>query len=353
MSNKLIKPITYPRSFTSNKYPEFIRESVFLKAFPKPEKVFPRIGLKNCEMPLKSVKIDSKELMYAKLNDIVTDIRNRKITIEYTLGYSSDIAIDINRLLTMLNRHLDNNEADNIVRKVDGKYDVFAPLNLDLKTFPTSKDTKLIDVLNHFSANEAIKTLNSILKIRSMNGSDLVKKKKLKVCFSSSGNKGYWDIATMSMRKINSCMRWSSSHAKSLVGSILDPYAGIVYITDNANTKYGKSMLARAVVRLVVGYGSNKPSVLVESVYTSNERSYDPDKVEKIFKSFIESKVKIPVITADNSGSYDFTIPFSEATKAIEETQGYDNEHSYLSYRDSDIEYDDVKKFFNPRMVRI
>ena len=73
----------------------------------------------------------------------------------------------------------------------------------------------------------------------------------------------------MSMRGIKSCMNWENGNSHSLVGSLVDPYAGVIYITDNTDTKYGKSMIARSVVRFISNK-KGKPALLIEQAYTSD-----------------------------------------------------------------------------------
>src|SRR5690606_23711397 len=41
-----------------------------------------------------------------------------------------------------------------------------------------------------------------------------------KLVFSSDGERGAWDIATMSMRGINSCQGWGKPQSHGLIGSI-------------------------------------------------------------------------------------------------------------------------------------
>src|ERR1019366_811087 len=177
--------MNYPKSFKSEKYPKFIQKSIFLKAYPKPKKIFPRIGLKNYKVSL------------------------------------------------------------------------------------TTKE---------------IKSISPRIK------------KKLKICFSSEGNKGFWDIATMSMRGVSSCMRWSNTHSKSLIGSILDQYAGVIYITNEIQTRYGDKIIARAVVRLIVD-SKNKPYIFIERIY--NNSGDDDDAIENIFNSFIKKRTDLPIYDGD------------------------------------------------------
>lgn len=233
--------MVYPKSFNDKKYPEFIRNSVFLKAYPKPEKVFPRIGLKNCEVALSSIKTDeARELM------------------------------------------------------------------------------------------------------DSFRGG-----KNLKVCFSSSGEKGYWDIATMSMRKITSCMYWGSGNSRTLIGSILDPYTGIIYITDGKNTKYGEGMLARAVVRFVINK-KNLPHIFIEEIYYSQpyHRRMSAE-LRDVFEVFIAAKTNLPIAICPSS----FSIPQTETTHSIFDAIT-DDADSTLSYRDSCIYYTVSKKFYDPSKVK-
>jgi hypothetical protein len=135
---------------------------------------------------------------------------------------------------------------------------------------------------------------NRIEKIKlNLNG------KPLYVGFSSDGIKGLWDIATMSMRGINSCMRWSSNHSYHLIGSIIDPYTGLVFLTDKSKTEHGIKLYKRAVVRLMVYIkdGKHIPALFIERPYKDHgyesAGSYfngDKQAVQTfgIFKRFLE-----------------------------------------------------------------
>src|ERR1700691_6175216 len=80
---KKITKVVYPKSFGSKKYPEFIRKSIFLKAFPKPKKAFPKIGLKNCEAALSGIKLTGDALYMSQLSsfcDAISEIAPTKKT---------------------------------------------------------------------------------------------------------------------------------------------------------------------------------------------------------------------------------------------------------------------------------
>jgi len=124
--------------------------------------------------------------------------------------------------------------------------------------------------------------------------------KKLYIGFSSGGATGLWDIATMSMRGVCSCMHWENSHSKQLIGSITDPFLGIVYISDNEKTKYGISFRRRALVRFVYDCRFKQFKLLIERTYVdtgnTNPNLYpnkekNEDVILAIFKKFLTAKV--------------------------------------------------------------
>jgi hypothetical protein len=97
------------------------------------------------------------------------------------------------------------------------------------------------------------------------------------IVFTSDGNNGFYDLATMSERGIKSCQGWEvQGHRDKLVGSLLDPYVGIVYIADKTphpRITKGATMLKRALVRYVYkhnGGNSYSKSLFVERVYSNN-----------------------------------------------------------------------------------
>jgi len=116
------------------------------------------------------------------------------------------------------------------------------------------------------------------------------------------------DIMHMSMRGIKSCMRWQSRHSKSLIGSVIDPYCSIIYLTDNLKTK---NMLARAVVRYVHNSDNCSNEIFIEKIYFNkkfteisdilndyfygDEFEIDETKVLKIFKDYIKSKTNLNI----------------------------------------------------------
>jgi hypothetical protein len=132
---------------------------------------------------------------------------------------------------------------------------------------------------------------------------------EMHIGFSSDGVCGIWDIGTMSVRGVSSCMHFENPHSKHIVGSMVDPFAGIIYLTNLKPTKYGITYNKRAIVRLVIstdGYGysdkwGNPRYILwIERIYAktcnTNPMIYDnkdSDDVRTIslFRDYIKRKV--------------------------------------------------------------
>jgi len=191
---------------------------------------------------------------------------------------------------------------------------------------------------------------------------EVFKGKKTYIGFSSSGATGLWDIATMSMRGVCSCMHWDNAHSRHLIGSITDPFLGIVYITDNEKTPYGISFRRRALVRFVYSPANEDYRLLIERPYldTGNTDPFvyhnkDPHALHtlEIFRKFLISKVnnKYKVILhsekkMDNAG-YAECIPRSTGLDLLD-----DNEQSMsdcmMGYRNKNIQNDVfVEQFAN------
>lgn len=165
----------------------------------------------------------------------------------------------------------------------------------------------------------------------------IVGKSNKRIVFTGSGERALWDIATMSMRGIRSCQSWDHRYSKALIGSMVDPYVGIIYITNGKKTKLGKTMDHRAVVRFVVDVSTKKPAILIENVYS---RIAGSGAARYAFQRFIREKTKnkLPVICGDHR-LVDIThiIPKTKATARL----GWITR----SYRDSRVAYCSVPKF--------
>jgi hypothetical protein len=168
-------------------------------------------------------------------------------------------------------------------------------------------------------------------------------KSKLKIVFSYDP----WDIATMSMRGISSCQSWNSHYKECVIGSVVDPYAAVIYITDGSKTQYGERMLARSVVRIVVPSKEQKDiqywkthrktratSIFIEEPYIASEDDSETNAdYVRVFADFITSKLGNKVKIVSGYDSHRYQIPMSDAVKKINVSQ--------RSYIDSGLSYED------------
>lgn len=138
--------------------------------------------------------------------------------------------------------------------------------------------------------------------------------------FSSTDVHGLWDIATMSMRGVSSCMNWANPHSVHVLGSIVCPVVAIAYLTDGSKTPYGLSINKRVTVRAIfveedstqIYTMGKKLAIHVDRFYTKtanvNPMVYDnkdpnPRPIVKLISDYIKSKVSpnIPVLDAHNT----------------------------------------------------
>jgi hypothetical protein len=165
-----------------------------------------------------------------------------------------------------------------------------------------------------------------------------------KIVFSSDGAEGAWDIGTMSMRGISSCQSWDRGEYKyCTIGSVIDPFVGIIYLTTGGKfNDYGSKMVRRCIVRFVIDGTDNKPYILIDRMYPSND-----NKVIAQFKKFIETKTgnKFKVEYAEKMDykiigtSY---LPLNPIRKKLKETSTSGKSNPYYEY-ESIQSYQDCK----------
>lgn len=380
----------YPTSLQDKKYPEFIRKSMIVKAYPKPKKVFPYIGLHNQELALDKIIVEPSYLsIQSFLQEVYDNLENVYDKLcSFNMLYPNHNGVEHNHMLeTDIAKIIDNvsymvddagykAREDWFVKNKDSYkivyYNSYGPRAFNLLKMP--KDKSLLTLLDKINALlKPLKLSVKIPKLRIQNTTAdhllASNKKNLKVVFSSDGNQGMWDIATMSQgRGITSCMSWNSDNSTSLLGSMVDPFAGIIYITDGSKTKNGCKMLYRSVVRLAVS-DSGKNHFVIENAYgNSIGNSKDEEtKVGQIFASFIKqvTKNKVKVIYCDSNmpdsvceAINELDIPLSEPVKQIMDMSGdmfnYEYaESQFLSYRDSEIKYCEISGFDKIEKIRL
>lgn len=167
---------------------------------------------------------------------------------------------------------------------------------------------------------------------------------KMQIVFSSDGLDGAWDILTMSMRGISSCQGWTGQYHKCTIGSVLDPFTGIIYLTSGSKTEHGSKMIRRCIVRFVVDSLVKRPCIFLEYMYPGEHLA-----TLKAFKDAIRSKLgdRFPIIDQRNSFSNRYYVPYSETTsllvkhgnKEYANLRGHHNQYGILPYRDTFMEY--------------
>jgi hypothetical protein len=163
---------------------------------------------------------------------------------------------------------------------------------------PFIKDARVFDHISKIEKPFPEIGLKNILE--PLNDNFPEKPEKAYIGFTSQGMMGVWDIATMSMRGVCSCMHWDNIHATHLVGSVTDPFLGIVYITDNVLTPHGITFKWRSLVRFIYCSASKSSKLLLERVYKDtgnknptvyNNRDPNAQQMTQIFKSFLTKHV--------------------------------------------------------------
>jgi hypothetical protein len=300
----------------SKKYPKFITSHKIFKKFETIEKIFPELGLKNCSMPL-------SELRTSKAGAEARRERLIRLFSSVSTYYYFDSA-RAGRIVSLLKKTTPAEfTKQGVVPKALAKE---VPISFHKAYFqcryhPYDRP--------YYERNNVGFTASTTFS------------KNAKIVFSSNEKEGVWDIATMSMRGISSCQSWNGSYKRNLVGSMIDPYVGIIYIQDGARCPKGPRMKRRALVRYVVNYTTKKPALLLERTYPhtrNNGYAAEDTETPSIFKSFLEKKTKgaIDIITSPNG----YSIPNSKIVKAMSSCGTFENGNDYCrSYRDSGIAY--------------
>jgi len=289
--------------FAEKKFPLFITTHSVFRTFKEVRKVFPEIGLPNTE---KEIEVDNKKEAEASAQMLVAEIQamidKRLRTInKFAAKKAATIdAEDTDKKKPMGKRR--KRKLENVVKllteirdeilKSKGK---FLITNNGRVTLNIPKDVSDIDDKVAFKTGEGLfrvyNKLNEVLReghfLAMTKLEDLAQFKdfsaknvpalKYKVRFASDGSEGAWDIATMSMRGVSSCQSWANgAHHGTfthIVGSIVDPFTGIIYLTSGAKfNEHGTKMIRRCVVRFMVDEETKNPFIALERMYPAMEK---------------------------------------------------------------------------------
>jgi hypothetical protein len=353
--------------FKNKKAPEFIVGHPLFRQPVKIKKVFPSIGLHNfkqkvnIEKPLFDLRKEGSFVitllndMFNILNQLKTDVEAEAENLQFgggfgdpdskskiaELGELCDYVIpelvkqtnpNEREVLSSTVRHSSNKIALKLFRNIVGKNEkVIYPQDKSLfQIF-----NKLKEQADKYGINmRNIDQLDSFKTFSKEN----IPNKEYSVVFSSNGEEGAWDLATMSMRGITSCQKWDGQHKQCLVGSILSKFVGVMYLTSGVDfeangIKFGSKMLRRSLVRYVVDAITNKPCIVIDKMYPE----YDKD-IAKVFIETLKSKTGLDVY---------YTTEITNELKVLytprEELRGK-IEQRERSYLDTPIKYEEDLK---------
>lgn len=332
----------------AHKYPEFVRNHKAFKSITEIKKVFPHIGLSNCE---EEIAIDNSQEVIASatylINAISHEVSQRhhklvnfgeKKTKPGIKRMKVDRKAKFETCSTLLAAVKDalTKQSKQTITNNNGRITLNLPI--DIK----GKDEKAV-----FKSGEGLfrvyGKLNEMLrdgrflpmpKIEEMAwfkdfSSKNIPSIKHKIVFSSEGIEGIWDIATMSMRGIQSCQTWGGTNSYHVVGSMIDPFTGIIYLTSGAkHGEYGTKMMRRCIVRFVIREKDKQPCLYLERMYPAYDKS-----TMTAFIEFLRKKIenKYPVVDGQNIGGAGYYVPMANTIKNL------DQQHQ--PYRDSGTTY--------------
>lgn len=301
---------------TNNKWPSFIQQPLSRVMESKIDKIFPRLGLGRCEMPIKT--IPGMTGPYRELHDRISH------------DYLSEITIDPDK------RDVRSAEAVYILSQIDGPKahrDITSHRDEIICRAGQPTTRLMLRYLPDLDYQVVTKDLVAQFSGRKVS--------RYRAVFSHRP----WDIATMSQRGITSCQSWNESHLKTaLVGSMLCPYTAIAYLTDGEKTPHGERMLVRSVVRYVVNNDTHRPAIFIDDPYFNqtmfgegfkDEQEDAFDIYTRMFARLIRrnlSNRRTPILTAAFDPSNSHHIPLSELVSRLSDDA--------RSYRDTPFNYE-------------
>jgi hypothetical protein len=346
--------ISVEELFKDSNYPKWIAKHPGFSKIEYIRKIFSTIGLPNFEE--KHTIDNTREIIVFanQLLDLIADSLNARIGRLVKFSEKAKIGKKRREKLTLILAVMNS---------------LNTQLRQDIKQFITPHDSGKIslnlpnDIVHGdevfmkkgaslFKVYEKISTLLKDNKFLALE--DLTKKYQFKnfssinlpsknatIKFSAEGADGIWDIATMSMRGIHSCQTWDHGYGNSsrIIGSIIDPFTAVIYITSGENlNQYGSKMMRRCVVRYAIEQTTKEPFLLLEKMYPA----FDKPSLDTFIKTL---QTKAPHIAikysgnmggqASNTGSAlrNVYIPLSDELKMVD-VQYYPYVDSAITFRE-------------------
>lgn len=336
--------------FKSKPVPDWFRNHEIFKEITLINKVFPAIGLANFSIP---AKIDTTEHIAPFIKGLgyamSTCLLNTRYYIETSCIKKTQLMRDTMQLLNDISEQLE--ESEQLVKTFATKKGLYLHRNiLDVKQKIFAKQGeslfKVYNKINDLAVtrhNVNVTVIDSIAEFKNFSAANVTG--DLQIVFASDGIEGAWDILTMSMRGISSCQAWNGSYAKCTIGSVVDPYTAIIYLTAGSKTEYGTKMIRRCVVRFAIDPTTRQPCLFLEFMYPSNHPA-----TTKAFIEAIQSKIgnKISIINkAAKRGNSKLFVPYSKTADLLAKyskvddinRKGYHNQSGIFPYRDSYMPY--------------
>lgn len=345
--------------FKQKKFPDWFTSHPIFKDITKIRKVFPGIGLPNCE---ENIRLGAdglaKESALELVADIATHIASRIQTLPKFVASKPDMGdarkIKYARSMALLGAvsALVEKDREAFIKEHNKKLTIKLPSDILIEgdVRPTFREGEsLFRVFNKL--NESLRE-GGFAKMQKLENSEAFKAfstenvpdSKLKIVFSSDGVEGAWDIATMSMRGVRSCQSWGGEYCHCTIGSVIDPFVGIVYLTSGAKySEHGSKMIRRALVRFVINSKSGKPYFLLDYMYPSAD-----SKVINQFKKFLKAKTgeKFDVEYAPNIDPkllHKTYMPLTDVRKLLKETSRDGEELHHQDELNSLSSYQDIR----------
>lgn len=344
--------------FKAKPLPKWVSSHPVFKEVDKIGKVFPKIGLPNvegdCAVDNSDVARKSAKRLLASISAALTErIRGLK---SYSKEHPTITAARKNKIKKSIEL-LEAIKAqikikDDCIGVNNGRITLNLPADITLEGDPRPtlrKGEGLFRVYN--KASEVLRDgrFNALAKLEDIQAfktfsTDNIPNNRFKIVFSADGADGLWDIATMSMRGVTSCQSWKGDYRHCMIGSLIDPFVGIIYLTSGGKfNEYGSKMIKRCVVRFAISQKEKKPVLVLDNMYPEYDK-----KITDQFIAFLKERTgnKFDVLYSGNGkGLGDVYMPLTEVRKKL---QGYgpngkknDDPYDYLgsiqSYQDFHI----------------
>ena len=330
--------------------PLWFRDHPIFKEIKQTHKIFPTIGLPNFSIVSELKNDETAQLVRNLCSTLRSSLDNAWYHFDSIVYHNKQLEPQYKPILHLISQFISPlKKASYFVLDFKKRNGLYIPKNiegLDKEIF-AKKGESLFKVYNKYLAllqkdhKYVMPALDKMQAFKDFSASNV--DGKMNVVFSSDGVEGAWDLLTMSMRGINSCQSWGGQYHKCTIGSVLDPFTGIIYLTSGTKTPNGTKMLRRCVVRFIVDSFTKRPCIFLEYMYPGGHAA-----TMKAFKDAIYSKIgdRFPIITYDEISKNHYYVPYNQVNKLLSKysdqryinVRGSHNQYGIFPYRDTYME---------------